>query len=396
MTSEVCDLPTNILLIRLLDALKRNPKFVPRNTRSHRSNSRPAFRIAKEIFFQSASRPPILPQVTTSTSHVRRSTDSSNCRSFVYPADQRPLNFPLSSSNRATRSDSAPCPAVQNASANCYAVPSRRKEQSTNHRAPRVVPQAEAPPVAGPRATSALHVNPDMVNSSMNLPALNQGPLVTSSPFCRSSSHDYLAGVQQMAWNGVAVVPSSARTKSLSRPSSRKSEKHATLPPRITISPNQLQTFARSMSHGLSESIRMETPKSLFSNSMTIGNPLYGFTTERRSVDQRKNGMTVKPAIHFNETGLRALDPMFVSVTGRRVKALYSCVGETVNELSFDADAIITDGEYPCSGDESPHVRILSLVLESGEDGWLIGTYRGRRGLVPLNYVQHLPPQTTD
>lgn len=333
VTTEVCDLPTNILLIRLLDGLKKNPKFVPRNTRSHRSHSRPAFRIAKEIFFQSAS-PPSPPQTVH---HVRRSAEPA--RSYFYSPDQRPLNFSIS--NCGTRSDCTP--GAANTSV-CYAVPIRRTDQSSSCRPPRVVPPAEPLVTPASCATSTLLMSP--VSSSINLCDPIASQAATSNSFCRSSSHDYLAGVQQLCgWTPAPVLSSSTRTKSLSRPSSRKSEKHATLPPRISISPNQLQSFARSMSHGLSQAVHAEAPKSLSTYSMTIGNPLYGFTTERQTAEQ-KRGTTAKPAILISETRLRALEPTYFSTSGRRVRALFTCVGETVSELSFDADAIITNGNF--------------------------------------------------
>uniref|UniRef100_A0A8R1YCM9 Rho GTPase-activating protein 26 n=1 Tax=Pristionchus pacificus TaxID=54126 RepID=A0A8R1YCM9_PRIPA len=61
-------------------------------------------------------------------------------------------------------------------------------------------------------------------------------------------------------------------------------------------------------------------------------------------------------------------DPPSIS----RVRTLYTCTPDHESELSFEAGQIITD------------------VISSSEEGWLIGTLDGRTGLIPANYVEHL------
>lgn len=75
--------------------------------------------------------------------------------------------------------------------------------------------------------------------------------------------------------------------------------------------------------------------------------------------------------------------------TGRRVRALYNCVGENPAELSFEPNAIIVNGELLAIRSGDSHNCLLSVRL-SKEPGWLEGTYRGRTGLIPSNYVQFI------
>lgn len=101
----------------------------------------------------------------------------------------------------------------------------------------------------------------------------------------------------------------------------------------------------RPASLALSHIFHMDTNKS--SAPITIGNPLYGYVTQRFV-----NGGAVadmgKPAALISERCPPVLDLQSkVRISVRRVRALYGCVGETVSELSFEPDAIITDGESP-------------------------------------------------
>ncbi|XP_067134409.1 rho GTPase-activating protein 26-like [Centruroides vittatus] len=66
------------------------------------------------------------------------------------------------------------------------------------------------------------------------------------------------------------------------------------------------------------------------------------------------------------------LPPPSIS-TGRRVRTLYSCIGENESELCFEPNQVIY------------HVR------PSKEPGWLEGYLNGHIGLVPENYVEYLP-----
>lgn len=56
----------------------------------------------------------------------------------------------------------------------------------------------------------------------------------------------------------------------------------------------------------------------------------------------------------------------------RRARTLYPCEADNPSELSFEANIIITN------------------IRRSKESGWLEGTYNGKSGLVPGNYVQIL------
>ncbi|CAB0036694.1 unnamed protein product [Trichogramma brassicae] len=57
----------------------------------------------------------------------------------------------------------------------------------------------------------------------------------------------------------------------------------------------------------------------------------------------------------------------------KRVRTLYACMAESVGELSFEPNQIITN------------------VQPSSEPGWLVGTLNGKTGLIPKNYVEQLP-----
>jgi hypothetical protein len=56
----------------------------------------------------------------------------------------------------------------------------------------------------------------------------------------------------------------------------------------------------------------------------------------------------------------------------KRARTLYPCEADNPSELSFEANVLITN------------------VRRSKEAGWLEGTYKGKSGLVPGNYVQVL------
>ncbi|XP_015790877.1 rho GTPase-activating protein 26 isoform X2 [Tetranychus urticae] len=58
--------------------------------------------------------------------------------------------------------------------------------------------------------------------------------------------------------------------------------------------------------------------------------------------------------------------------TGRKVRTLYACVGENASELTFEPNTFIFN------------------VRPSREPGWLEGTYNGKVGLIPENYVQYI------
>ncbi|XP_026183651.1 rho GTPase-activating protein 42 [Mastacembelus armatus] len=58
--------------------------------------------------------------------------------------------------------------------------------------------------------------------------------------------------------------------------------------------------------------------------------------------------------------------------TGREAKALYSCEAEHSHELSF------------------PQGALFSNVYPSVEPGWLQGTYNGKMGLIPENYITYM------
>lgn len=114
----------------------------------------------------------------------------------------------------------------------------------------------------------------------------------------------------------------------------------------------------------------------------------------------------------MNGGGGRAMNPGFVTGTGRTVRALYNCVGENSTELSFEPNAIIYNGKLSApslisSPFLSPFITSLfsssfllfllpspplSLfsVRRSKEPGWLEGSYNGRTGLIPENYVQFI------
>lgn len=54
----------------------------------------------------------------------------------------------------------------------------------------------------------------------------------------------------------------------------------------------------------------------------------------------------------------------------RTARTLYQCQADNESELSFEPNVIITN------------------VRESKEPGWLEGSLNGKRGLIPLNYVE--------
>lgn len=324
--TDVCDLPTNILLIRLLDGLKRNPKFVPRHVRQ-RSHSRPAFRIDRQIFFQSAAPVAPLPAPVSQNRRVASSrrtctefrTSTSACPQF---AGEVPCSKPMA----------------------CRVQPQRRSDTHSSTLPPRVVPDQAL--VTSCRTANRTMGRVEQVPSSSSTRCVrSRGQDFSPNAFGRSSSHDFLAGMQVMYGQQLPInlsTTSSARTKSLSRPSSRVSDKHASLPNRISISPSSQwnQMESRPTTLALNNKLYTERPKSQSSAPSIIGNPLYGYMA--------------RPA--GEQAVIRKSEPLLMSQSyasvvqdsgssGRRVQALYGCVGETMNELSFEPDAIITEGE---------------------------------------------------
>lgn len=109
----------------------------------------------------------------------------------------------------------------------------------------------------------------------------------------------------------------------------------------------------------------------------------------------------------YTNTGMNGgrLNPGFVTGAGRTVRALYNCVGENSTELSFEPNAIIYNGKSIALSSfiaplfssfffspplSSPFSFFLPPVRRSKEPGWLEGSYNGRTGLIPENYVQFI------
>ncbi|GMT19098.1 hypothetical protein PFISCL1PPCAC_10395, partial [Pristionchus fissidentatus] len=86
-------------------------------------------------------------------------------------------------------------------------------------------------------------------------------------------------------------------------------------------------------------------------------------------------GSQTTPSNHTNQPIYAVVRPSTSAATadqGSRVRTLYTCTPDHESELSFEAGEIITH------------------VIDSNEDGWLIGTLNGRTGLIPANYVEQL------
>ncbi|KAK1175854.1 rho GTPase-activating protein 10-like [Acipenser oxyrinchus oxyrinchus] len=77
------------------------------------------------------------------------------------------------------------------------------------------------------------------------------------------------------------------------------------------------------------------------------------------------------PAAAFSPEGTNS-DKSGDSVTYRKAKAVFSCEAEHGSELSFPVGAIFED------------------VTSSREPGWLEGKLDGKKGLIPINYVEFL------
>ncbi|XP_040187778.1 rho GTPase-activating protein 10 isoform X1 [Rana temporaria] len=78
------------------------------------------------------------------------------------------------------------------------------------------------------------------------------------------------------------------------------------------------------------------------------------------------------PAIDTETSPVHLLSPPSDSIPGRKAIAVYPCEAEHNSELSFQVGEVFED------------------VHNSREPGWLEGTLKGRRGLIPQNYVQFL------
>lgn len=78
------------------------------------------------------------------------------------------------------------------------------------------------------------------------------------------------------------------------------------------------------------------------------------------------------PAIDTETSPVHLTSPPSDSIPGRKAIAVYPCEAEHNSELSFQVGEVFED------------------VHNSREPGWLEGTLKGRRGLIPQNYVQFL------
>lgn len=330
--ANVSDLPTNILLIRLLEGLRKKHKLFigSRNSRSsRRCTSRPGFRIGKEIFSQSSSSKPPINEFATNGYDKR-----------VPVAPNQPASNAVIEERRTVPQE-VTNPKTFIATSNC----------------PRVVPPASTLPKQEVRRDTSLYSTP----TSCRQPPVQQQPhpdsrfrtlyrqtdsLPFNRPFARSNSHDFLTSVNQLPGNDATVTCylTPNRTKSLSRPTSRDGAKHSTLPNRsVRVSPERVSGCSSASS--LPKQVKaahLPNPQPFCAN-LTIGNPLYGYISER----SRQTNASPKPVVPLPESYLRALSAVQNSEKGqnqRKVQALYSCIGETANELTFESDAIITNG----------------------------------------------------
>lgn len=72
-----------------------------------------------------------------------------------------------------------------------------------------------------------------------------------------------------------------------------------------------------------------------------------------------------------------------------RAEALFDCVGESVDEISFRAGDIITDGTNCLENEQKGDSYKYFLVVKADDAGWMKGrTPNGAIGLFPANYVK--------
>jgi len=97
-----------------------------------------------------------------------------------------------------------------------------------------------------------------------------------------------------------------------------------------------------------------------------------------------------------------------MAAPGKRAKALYGCVGESPDELTFNADDLIVEGAAPvvavaevvatqtltCRAVRLYCARTNSVAPTEDAD-WYEGTLErtGKRGIFPGNFVEFLQPE---
>uniref|UniRef100_A0A7N8XKK2 Rho GTPase activating protein 42a n=1 Tax=Mastacembelus armatus TaxID=205130 RepID=A0A7N8XKK2_9TELE len=104
--------------------------------------------------------------------------------------------------------------------------------------------------------------------------------------------------------------------------------------------------------------------------------PSVSSLTSSKSVDEKKAPSTSSTATETRSILHHSLSHFFLLIvfvfSPREAKALYSCEAEHSHELSF------------------PQGALFSNVYPSVEPGWLQGTYNGKMGLIPENYITYM------
>eukprot|EP00062_Callorhinchus_milii_P001903 gi/632937965/ref/XP_007901706.1/ PREDICTED: rho GTPase-activating protein 42 [Callorhinchus milii] len=202
-----------------------------------------------------------------------------------------------------------------------------------------------------------------------------KGALIwTTSPEL-SSSEDTVKTDGQSDSQSVSSV---TNTTNASQPLSLCSEgphKLSGLKRSITTSLNSLPTTDGTSTRVFSSSVQNLSSVELKDMPKTASNPAIPpkMATRRRLDSSASNGYQKPGSVVASRTQLFENFglPKHNSL-GRQAKAMYACKAEHSHELSFPQGAIFTN------------------VHTSVEPGWLQGTYEGKTGLIPANYVAFL------
>jgi hypothetical protein len=256
--------------------------------------------------------------------------------------------------------------------------------------------------------TSNLALNNNDNNSSiLNLnkqnqqsPSLNitQQTLATSLPTSKVLTSSTSSSTSSCSLSN-QMPPANQNQISISKPYKPFNSQNGQYNPRESLDSSSLiVSGVHKLLNINNENVQQQQPLTRSSMSLSSSNntaiPEYGINNKNLNSSSPINPRTLNPYSSININMTRSIAPVIITTSmnninnhnlpvdllimdnnnskTKRARTLYPCEADNPSELSFEANVLITN------------------VRRSKEAGWLEGTYNGKSGLVPGNYVQVL------